>query len=440
MIGNLKLKLALIELNEINFDLVKEYINNGEELNSFSYIIENNLYTTQSETRYELLEPWIQWPSIHTGLSYDEHRVFRLGDFIKSDKKQFFEIVEKAGFSVGAISPMNATNKLNNPAYFIPDPWTDTKSDESFTSKHLSNAISQAVNDNSKSRITLKSFFTLFFSFILLVDPKRYFKLLKYAYSSIAKPWRKALFLDLFIHEVHKKLFSKKNPNFTTIFFNAGAHIQHHYFFNSSKINSKELVNPEWYISSKHDPILDMLKIYDEILNDYLSMSNVDLIIATGLSQKPYEKIKFYYRLSNHKNFLKMLNINYKNVEPRMTRDFLISFNSSTEALKYEKFLKSILVNDEERMFNEIDNRGEDIFVVLTYPHEIKEDTFIQINNKKVYLKEHINFVAIKNGEHQSKGFVYYSKNLINNSTKNDSHVKTINKAVLEYFNIVDAH
>ena len=49
-------------------------------------------------------------------------------------------------------------------------------------------------------------------------------------------------------------------------------------------------------------------------------------IIATGLSQKPYEKPVFYYRLADHASFLNLLDIDYVSVEPRMTRDFLIRF------------------------------------------------------------------------------------------------------------------
>jgi hypothetical protein len=430
------MKLILVELNEINFDIVRGYIDKGANLDSLSYIIKNGLQDTQAESEYQLLEPWIQWPSVHTGLSFNEHKTFRLGDFVNSNKKQFFELIENAGYSVGAISPMNATNKLLYPAYFISDPWTDTKSDKSFLSKNLSEAISQAVNDNSKSRITLKTILVLILSFLVIVKPKNYYKLIKYAFSAFYKPWRKALFLDLFIHEIHKELHSRKNPNFSTIFFNAGAHIQHHYFFNSSEVKSDELMNPEWYMSSMNDPILDMLKLYDRVLGEYLSMSEVDLIIATGLSQKPYNKLKFYYRLDDHENFLNMLNIKFNRVEPRMTRDFLISFESSEDALKCENILKSIFVDNQIRLFNEIDNRGNDIFVVLTYPHEIKDETYVFIGDRKIFLKENTNFVAIKNGEHQSKGYAYYSKNLTKLKPENNSHVKSINKVVLDYFNV----
>ena len=44
----------------------------------------------------------------------------------------YFKSLEKKGIKVGAISPMNLSNNLEYPEYFIPDPWTDTKSDNNF--------------------------------------------------------------------------------------------------------------------------------------------------------------------------------------------------------------------------------------------------------------------------------------------------------------------
>ena len=129
--------IVLLELNEINFDAANFYIKRGEYLFGFKKLIDQGIVDTQAEPEYEYLEPWVQWPSVHTGKTYDEHQVFRLGDFINSNDEQFFEKVEKAGFSVGAVSPMNASNKLKNPAYFIPDPWTQTPCDNSFLVKVL---------------------------------------------------------------------------------------------------------------------------------------------------------------------------------------------------------------------------------------------------------------------------------------------------------------
>ena len=89
------MKLILLELNEINFDVVMDYLNSGEKLDNFKYLIDRNLITTKAEDEYNKIEPWIQWVSVHTGLSYDDHKVFRLGDIVNHKHEQFFEKIEK---------------------------------------------------------------------------------------------------------------------------------------------------------------------------------------------------------------------------------------------------------------------------------------------------------------------------------------------------------
>ena len=428
--------LIFLELNEINFDAVNFYIERGDCLPGFTKLIEQGIVNTEAEPEYEHLEPWIQWPSVHTGKTYDEHSVFRLGDFVNSSSEQFFEQVEKAGFSVGAVSPMNASNRLHNPAYFIPDPWTQTPCDNSFLSNIITEAIVQAVNDNSQSKITFKTIFNLGLAFVALVNPFRYIPMAIYALKSFGKPWRKALFLDMLLYEIHKTLFKRKKPNFSTLFLNAGAHIQHHYFFNSPFVDSPDLKNPSWYVGKDKDPFLEMVRVYDRMLLDLLSLPNTEFMIATGLSQKPYGKLKFYYRLKDHRAFLEGLGIDFRDAIPRMTRDFLVSFNSVEQASLAEKQLSEILVDNEVNLFEEIDNRGKDIFVVLTYPSEITKDTMITASGKQLSLLELVTFVAIKNGEHQSKGFAYFSDGISKYAPPQGSHVSKIHDTVLDVYGV----
>ena len=429
-------KIIFLELNEINFDVVTFYIKRGECLPGFNKLIKQGIVTTKSESEYRNLEPWVQWPSVHTGKTYREHKVFRLGDFVNSTDEQFFERVEKAGFSVGAISPMNASNKLKNPAYFIPDPWTQTPSDNSFFSKIITDAIIQAVNDNSQSKLTLKTILKIGLAFVGLVRPTRYIPMAKFAFNSRGKRWRRALFLDMLLFEIHKTLFERKNPNFSTLFLNAGAHIQHHYFFNSAYVDSSKLKNPGWYIRKDEDPFIEMLKVYDKMLIDLLELPNTEIIVATGLSQKPFEQLKFYYRLKDHESFLKKVGIEFADVVTRMTRDFLVSFDTEDQAKKGEEQLSKILVNNEVKLFDEIDNRGKDIFVVLTYPSEITNKTTISYSGKESQLSDLVTFVAIKNGEHQSKGFAYFSNGVSEFAPPQDSHVAKIHDVVLQFFGI----
>jgi len=430
------MKLILIELNEINFDAVSSYLDRGVFLPGFKKVVDAGLVITEAESEGKHLEPWIQWPSVHTGKTYDEHKVFRLGDFVNSNQGQFFEKVEKAGFKVGAISPMNAANKLNTPAYFIPDPWTQTSCDGSFFSRAIDSAVSQAVNDNSQSKLTISTVLSLVLVFLALVRPVRFIPMVKYALRALGKPWRKALFLDMLLYEIHKTLFKRKGPKFSTLFLNAGAHIQHHYFFNSPFVESSELQNPSWYIENYEDPILEMLKVYDSVLLDLLNLPDTEVIVATGLSQKPYEQLKFYYRLKDHQGFLNAAGIVFSDVVPRMTRDFLVSFDTVEQAALAEKQLSEILVNDKVRLFEEIDNRGKDIFVVLTYPSEITKETTISISGENLSLSELVIFVAIKNGEHQSKGFAYFSDGVSEFAPPQGSHVSKIHNTVLQFFGI----
>lgn len=429
-------RMVLIELNELNFDAVSYYIANGEYLPGFEKLIANGINLTVAESDYKNLEPWVQWPSVHTGKTYAEHNIFRLGDIVSSTDEQFFEKVERNGFNVGAVSAMNAANRLTDPAYFIPDPWTRTPCDSSFFSRRISDAVSQAVNDNSQGKLTLQTIFNLGVTFMSLVSPGRYISMVKYAFTALGKPWRKALFLDMILYEVHKTLFDRKSAHFSTLFLNAGAHIQHHYFFNSCYVTEPELTNPDWYIARDEDPFLEMLKVYDEMLVDFLQVKNMEFIVATGLSQKPYESVNFYYRLRDHATFLKNVGVQFTDVAPRMTRDFLVSFESEDEARLAEELLKNIIVDNHTRLFEEVDNRGADIFVVLTYSSEITNETIVSSRGENFPLANFVTFVAIKNGEHQSRGFAFFSKGITEFAPLSGSHVSGLHNTVLQYFGI----
>lgn len=431
-------RLILVELNEINFELVDSYVRDkpGKYL-AMEHCLAN-MVTTESEAEYQNLEPWIQWPSVHTGLTFSEHGIFRLGDVVETEHPQIFEQVEQAGYSVGVLSAMNASNKLNKAAFFIPDPWTKTPTDGSFWSRAISSAVSQAVNDNASQRITLLSAFTLLLAIARFARPVNYAKYLSLALRSRRAPWRKALFLDLFLHDFYMNRIKARKPAFSAAFFNAGAHIQHHYFFNSKHLNKNPGVeNPDWYVQGDVDPIEEMIAVYDSILSDLLRLENIELIVATGLSQKPYDRVKYYYRLKNHGDFLEKLNIRYKSVSPRMTRDFLLDFDTEGEALQAQQQLQSIYVKaDGHLLFADIDNRGKSLFVTLTYPCEVAADTKIVVNESELALLPHVAFVAIKNGMHQNTGYAYFSRGLGDIAPAGGKHVKEINSTIRHFFGL----
>lgn len=424
-------KLILIELNELNFDSVLKYTE-SQKLPAFESILKNYLVSTSSEKDYENLEPWIQWVSVHTGLKANQHKIFRLGDMENSELKQIFEIVNKK-HSVSCISPMNTINRLSKESIFIPDPWTKTQSDSTWWSSKISKMLSQTVNDNSNNKISIISIFIILIGFLKFVRFKNYLTMIRLALSSYRSKWRKAIFLDRFIHEISLNVLKKNNAVFHTVFFNSLAHIQHHYFLNSRAV-TKKISNPSWYIKESDDPLLEGLNEFDEILSDYLNYDNYEILLATGLTQKPVKKATFYWRLKNHRDFLDKLSIKYSDVKPRMTRDFLIEFNNEENLKDAINKLNSIYEYESGiKLFNEIDNRGSSLFVVLTYPTDLTDKIF-GFSDFSFNANETVSFVAIKNGEHSPKGYAFCSNGIKDYMIKDGDHVSKLFFTLKNFF------
>ena len=332
---------------------------------------------------------------------------------------------------------MNTENRLKEPAYFISDPWTDTHSDESKFSKNFSHMLKQTVNDNASGGISLGSFLTILEIILKTLHYKRSLILLKLIFSSFFKPWKRALVLDYLVHMAHIYLLKKKIPNFSSIFFNAGAHIQHHYLYSSKHLKGFPK-NPKWYVNSYSDPIEDMLEIYDLIIGDYLKLSKngMNLFISTGLRQVPNNNTEFYYRLKNHSIFLNKIGIKFFKVLPRMSRDFEIIFENNLDLQNAKIILENIKTNKNNiKIFNEIEERNKSLFVTLTYPQEIKKDDIISNNNNlKLNLFNEVVFVAIKNGKHDSKGYVFCPQNSNYKTPEQSIHISKLHDMILSYF------
>ena len=402
-------KTILLGLNELNFDYIKFYIDQGL-LPNFKFLFEiQPPIETVSENEYKLLEPWVQWVTIHSGKSYEEHNVFRLGDIVDHPElSQLFEELENEGLSVGAVSPFNAENRLNNPVFFVPDPWTKTVPSGNWIVKALYQAVHQSVNDNAKSKLNFKSIFSLGLGLLLYVPLYRWSHYLKTVFNS-KKPGTKALILDSLLADIHLTLWKKNKPDFSNLFLNSGAHIQHHYLFNS-KAYQGDIKNPEWYCPKDFDPLIQILSEYDKQIEKLLKLKNVKLLVATGLHQQPHEHLTFYWRIKEHVKFANKIVIeNFTEIFPRMSRDFLVKFKNEKEALKAEKLLNSFYSSKDDIKIFQVDNRSVSLFVELVYPNDIEDNDSIYSKESDFKLenfKSYLAFVAIKNGEHNGIGYL----------------------------------
>ena len=350
----------------------------------------------------------------------------------RPDITQLYEILEENGISVGAVSPFNADNRLKKPKFFIPDPWTNTSSDGSTMSRWIHQALRQAVNDNAEEKIQLVTLIYLLIAFL------RFSKLRNWPtyinlFLNRKKKWNKALFLDLLLSDVFIKLTRKHNSDFSTLFLNGFAHVQHHYFL-ASKHYGGSLANPLEYVGKEDDPILDAIRVYDRIIGQILADLDGHKIIATALGQVAVDEQQIYYRLRSHDEFLKSIGLSNFEVEPRMTRDFKLTFSDQQSENHGVTLLRSI-EHAGMRLFKDVDVRDGSVFVTLTYNNQLNEKDILKVNNQLIALQAAFVFVAVKNGHHDTNGYGFLDfepKSLQCGDAR--QHVKYIGKEVIDYF------
>lgn len=411
--------VALVQLNELNVDLLNKYVNETPDRfpNLKKLLSDFRLVETSSEEQYENLEPWIQWVSVYTGLDYSQHQISNLGDGAKDVcPPTIYEVIESNGLGVAAVAPMNAPNRLGHPCFFIPDPWCDSKPDRSRISNRISRLVKQSVNDNAKGTLTISSLATLVEIVFRFVPVRSYLYLLRLVWKSLNKKWMRALIFDFLMHNIYLTSLKKYRPDFSSVFLNGFAHIQHHYLLNSRFIEST-CTNPGWYIDQNDDPFEFSLYVYDKIVGEYLDssvFSNFKILVATGLSQRPYDRQKYYYRLTKHEDFLSDLGIHYSSVQPLMTRDFYIFFHCEADMATCISSLSSCTVKG-KRVFQLKKSGTLALFVTLGYPEEVHSgDKLICNGDDKGSFLDNISFVALKNGMHSSRGYALFSPSWVN--------------------------
>ena len=377
--------LVFLQLNELNFHYVDRYIELGYLPNFGRFFAEHGYSETTSETRHRLANPWIQWPTVHTGLDYHEHGVFRLGDIVDTDHPHIYEVLEQQGVSVAALSPFNAKNNTLHPAFFVPDPWTKTKFVGSKDLKFIYEALCEVTDDYAKDRVSLSAGIKLLLGSIpnihWLSAPAYVREALAYALRG--KTWYRAIVCDRLLFDTFISQWDKHQPEFATLFLNGAAHLQHHYLF-SSKVYPGTRRNPQWHVKAGEDPLLDILRLYDEFLGKLTSrLADTRLLIATGLHQAPHERTTYYYRLHDHTQLLALLGIEYMATYRLMTEDFVLHFENETQASEARTKLSEVrtvgrqdifyvetadrairTTETSDQMF-QIEDRGDSLYVQL---------------------------------------------------------------------------
>ena len=101
-------RLILIEFNELCPSLLQRFMAEGVIPNFRRLYGRSVVYTTDAEEPEPNLEPWIQWPTVHSGIPFSEHGIFHLGGGHRLEKKCIAELLSDAGIPVGVfVAPVS---------------------------------------------------------------------------------------------------------------------------------------------------------------------------------------------------------------------------------------------------------------------------------------------------------------------------------------------
>ncbi|WP_375402723.1 hypothetical protein [uncultured Sphingomonas sp.] len=423
------LTLMCLQLNELNFPFIADYAQRGLLPNFKEFFNRHGFVETVSEHEHRLANPWIQWPTVHTGLDYADHKVFRLGDIVKTNHPDIYQELERHGVKVAALSVFNAANRTEKAAFFVPDPWTDTRVDAPSSVRRINDAFRQVTDDYAQNKISLKSVVNLVTGGASNLKWTRLPDYLSETAKFVGgKKWMRAVVGDRLLADAYLTQVKAHRPGFSTVFLNGGAHLQHHYMFSSSSYRG-ERSNPAWIVEPGNDPLLDVLKMYDQVLGDLVayanSLPNGRVVMVTGLHQEPHERETLYYRLKDETALLRELGIEFESSYRLMTEDFVLVFADEAAAARAERQLCEIESFDTDAIFYRetgdeeirtsstfhqifhVENRGKDLYVQLRpAARPIPETMKVRRGNTVVEdFGRRADFAQYKNTHHHGTGY-----------------------------------
>ncbi|MGH3370714.1 MAG: hypothetical protein ACRDPR_12005, partial [Nocardioidaceae bacterium] len=96
-----------LEFNELSPTLMKRFIDTGRLPNFDRLRRESLTFITEAGEKGEQLDPWVQWVTVHTGATADEHGVGQLGEAARLQVPTVADIVSEGGRSVWLCGSMN---------------------------------------------------------------------------------------------------------------------------------------------------------------------------------------------------------------------------------------------------------------------------------------------------------------------------------------------
>ena len=340
-------KILLLEFNEICPPLLKRWMDQGKLPNFSALYNSSQAFTTLADvSEPDYLEPWIQWYSIHTGLPYDEHKVFYLTDGPKTDHPDIWRRLDGLGKSVMNCGSMNARALAGAGVFYLPDPWCNNEPAWPTEIEVFKTVMAKLVQESTRGMALGVNEWLTFVTFLLrhglAADTVRAIlaQLGSELLSQADVKWRRVALADRLQFDLFRHYYRRMQPDFATFFINSTAHLQHAYWRHMDP-DSFALKPAADDIDSYGNAVLFGYRSMDALLRRFFALVQADttIILCSALSQQPFLKREgrggqHFYRLRDVPRFLQLIEIAPHAVEPVMTHQYLFRFADRVAAEK----------------------------------------------------------------------------------------------------------
>lgn len=415
-------QVILLEFNELTPSLLNQFMAEGYIPNFKRFFDESFVYTTDAEEKGERLNPWIQWVTVHCGMSYDEHGVYHLNEGHRLTKPCIWDILSAQGKRVWVCGSMNVRYDMPLNGYVLPDPWAvnvDPYPKDVGLEDFYRFVQTQVQEHTSESIPLTKAGYARFLKFMVAhgLSAQTTTSIIK----QLAKErlgdgkWKRAVILDKLTFDVFKSVFRELRPHLSTFFVNSTAHLQHCYWRHMDPEPFKLKPSTE-EVDEYGDAVLFSYKEMDKIVGKFLHLagSDVTLVFSTALSQQPclvYEDTggKRFYRPKDFDKVVEFAGItHYDRCAPVMSEEFHIYFDSADDADTAAPKLAELKVNGRLLMHVERDDANA-VFTGANIYDEIPEDALLTTEGGKAVKFYELFYQAdsVKSGMHHPDGALW---------------------------------
>jgi hypothetical protein len=348
--------VLMMELNELCPPIIERMMARGELPNFRALHAKSDVHVTWTDD--VLLEPWVQWVTLHTGRTQEIHRATQLDEGYRIDLPRVWDVLADRGHASLVFGSMNARTKSDK-VFLLPDPWSTrvAPSDPRFNAFQDFISFNVTEHTNERARASRKQ--TIDFIRFMLGHGLKLETVMRAARQVAVEKtvgrhltWRRALVLDLMMWDVFEAEYRRRRPAFATFFANSTAYLQHRYWRH---------MEPEAYdvkpstadIAAFGGAIDESYRHMDRLLGKAMRLVGPGgrIVFATGLSQEAnlryeHQGGKFVYRPHDFDAFNAFIGgAEGTTFEPVMTHQCWASFRTPAAADRFEACLAGLTAN-----------------------------------------------------------------------------------------------